>query len=227
MELDELKVRWEEQDRKLDDCIRLNQRVLRESVLGKADTALRRLSRLLWFELAANLVSPLLLGSFIGKHFTEPRFLIPAVALQLGAIVLVIASVRQLAAIAGMDYGAPIVAIQKRLESLRAERIRTVMWTLILSPLAWIPLLIVALQGLFGVDAYATFDRNWLVANVLFGVAVVGVAVWISRSFGDRMSAWPLVQRLLRDVGGQNLAAAQAYVKSLSRFADDSLAEPA
>jgi hypothetical protein len=58
-------------------------------------------------------------------------------------------------------------------------------------------------------------------------VAGVGVAVWISRSFGDRMSAWPLVQRLLRDVGGQNLAAAQAYVKSLSRFADDSLAEPA
>src|SRR5580658_8155425 len=105
MELDELKSRWQEQDKKLDDCLRLNQRVLRESVLGKADTALRRLSRLLWFELAANLVSPLLLGSFIGKHFTEPRFLIPAVALQLGAIVLVIASVRQLAAIAGMDYG--------------------------------------------------------------------------------------------------------------------------
>ena len=51
MKLDEMKVRWQEQDRKLDAAIRMNQHLLRGVVLGKAETALRRLLRLLWFEL--------------------------------------------------------------------------------------------------------------------------------------------------------------------------------
>lgn len=91
MELDELKSRWQEQDKKLDDCLRLNQRLLRESLLGKADTALRRLSRLLWFELVVNVAGAILVGSFLGDHVTEPRFFLPAIALQLGLVAVIIA----------------------------------------------------------------------------------------------------------------------------------------
>jgi hypothetical protein len=42
------------------------------------------------------------------------------------------------------------------------------MVTLVLVPVAWIPLLIVVLKGLFGVDAYAALSSVWLVANVVF-----------------------------------------------------------
>jgi hypothetical protein len=221
MELDELKTCWQEQDRKLDECIRLNHRVLRESMLNRAGTALKRLLRLLWFELLLNVAGAIAVGSFIGDHFQEPRFLVPALAIQLGFIALIIGAGRQLAAIARVDYGAPIVTIQKRLESLRIERIHTVQWTLILSPLAWMPLFIVAMQGLFGVDVYTAFSSAWLVANVVFGLAVIVIAVWVSRSYGDRMGRWPSIQRLLQDIGGQNLAAAMGFVQSLSRFAQD------
>jgi len=221
MELDELKTRWQEQDKKLDECIRLNQRVLRESMLNKAETALKRLSRLLWFELLLNVAGAIAVGSFIGDHFREPRFLVPALTIQLGLIALIIGAGRQLAAIARVDYAAPIVTIQKRLESLRAERIRTMQWTLILSPLVWTPLFIVAMRGLFGVDVYAAFSTAWLVANVVFGVVVIGFAVWVSRTYGDRLGRWPSIQRLLQDMGGQNLAVAREFVQSLSRFAED------
>lgn len=47
-----------------------------------------------------------------------------------------------------------------------------------MAPLAWIPLLIVVLKGLFDVDAYATFSSAWLFANVGFGLLVAVVAVW-------------------------------------------------
>jgi hypothetical protein len=221
MELDELKTRWQVQDKKLDECIRLNQRVLRESILNKAETALKRLSRLLWFELLLNVAGAIAVGSFIGDHLLEPRFLVPALAIQLGFIALIIGAGRQLAAIARVDYAAPIVTIQKRLESLRIERIHTVQWTLILSPLAWMPLFIVAMQGLFGVDVYTAFPSAWLVANVVFGLAVIVIAVWVSRSYGDRLGRWPSIQRLLQYLGGQNLAVARGIVQSLSRYADD------
>jgi hypothetical protein len=32
---------------------------------------------------------------------------------------------------------------------------------------------------------------------------------------------WPLARRLLRDVGGQNLAAAQSFLGSLAQFGDE------
>jgi hypothetical protein len=225
MELDELKARWIEQDRKLDASLRLNQQLLRESVLTKAGTSLKRLSRGLWFELWMNVAGALLVGSFLGDHFDDPRFCLPAASLQIGIIVLIAAAARQLAAISQIDHGAPIVSIQKRLESLRAERIRTTQWTLILAPLAWTPLFIVAMKGLLNVDVYVAFGIPWVVANVIFGLLVIVAAVWISRAFADRFNRSPAVQRLLRELGGQNLAAAQSFVQSLADFAENSRGE--
>ncbi len=168
MELDELKSHWQEQDKKLDDCLRLNQRLLRESLLGKADTALRRLSRLLWFELLVNVAGAILVGSFLGDHVTEPRYLVPAIALQLGLIAVIVAGARQLAMIAGIDYAAPIVEIQRRLEILWLQRIRTTQWMLILSPLAWTPLAIVGFKWLLNVDVYCACGTPFGCWNLVF-----------------------------------------------------------
>ncbi len=74
MELDDLKRQWEDQDRKLDASLRLNARLLHDSVLAKADTATKRLSRLLWLELVMNVAAALLTGSFLANHISEARF---------------------------------------------------------------------------------------------------------------------------------------------------------
>jgi hypothetical protein len=222
MELDELKVRWQEQDRKLDECLRLNQSLLRDSLLGKADTALKRLSRALWLELGLNVAAIGLLGTFLADHWREPRYLVPAILLDAGVVALIVSAARQLAVITRMDYAAPIVAIQRQVERLRSERIRTMQLTLMLSPLAWTPLFVVAMRGLFDVDVYASFGVAWLIANVVFGVAVIVAALWISYSFADRLDRSPSIQRLLRDIGGQNLAKATEFLNSLAQFAEGS-----
>jgi len=221
MELDDLKRSWEEYDRKLDASIRLNTRLLHGSVLGKAETALKRLSRLLLVDLLLSLGAAVWLGSFLWEHAAEARFLVPAVTLHLFVIALVIACIRQIVSISQVDYGAPIVAIQKRLELLQVERIRTTKWTLLLAPLVWTPLFIVTLKGLFGVDVYAAFGAVWLAANVVFGLLVIAVGVWISRRYAGRMERSSLMQRLLRDIAGHNLTAATAFLRSLSQFEDE------
>lgn len=221
MELDDLKGRWEDQDRKLDANLRLNTRLLHESVLNRAETALRPLSRLLWFELLMNVGVAFCTGSFLAQHLSEARFLIPAAGLHLCVIALIIAGVRQLVAIKMLDYGAPVVVIQKRLESLRVERIRATKLTLLGSPLLWTPLLIVALKGLLGVDAYETFGAAFLIANLLFGFLVILLAVWISRRYAARMDRSPIVQRLMRDLAGHSLNTAASFLSSISRFEED------
>jgi len=218
MDLEDLKQRWQEQDRKLDEVLRLNTRLLQQPVLNRAHTALRWLSLGLWIELGLNFLATLWLGSFLAHHLAEPRFLIPAVTLDLAAILLLAAGIRQLAALRAIDYSAPVVAIQRRLESLRAERIRAVQLTLLFAPLLWTPLLIVALRGLLGLDAYAMFPAGWLLGNLLCGLLVIPLAVGISRRYADRMGRSPWVQRLMRTLAGHSLATATGFLDSLAQF---------
>jgi hypothetical protein len=222
MDLDDLKQRWEEQDRRLDASLRLSARLLRESTLGKAARATSRLSWLQLPEILLNLAAVYWLGSFIADHFTQARFAIPAVALDLGAIALLIAQGHQWLALRRIDYSAPVVAIQKEIGRLRLQELRVLKWVMITAPLAWTPLLIVALEGLLGLDAYALFSGAWLAANVATGLAVLLLAVWISRRYADRMERSPLIQRLMRNLSGYNLNAAAGFLGSLERFEEES-----
>jgi hypothetical protein len=216
--LDDMKERWEAQDAKLDTLLRLNTRLLQAPALGKAESAMRRLSILLGIELLLNFFAALCLGSFLWDHAAEPRFLLPAAVLHLGVIALLGAGIHQLVAIGSLDYSAPIVEIQKRMEALRAQRIRATMLTLLAAPLLWTPLLIVGLEGLLGLDAYAILPAGYLLANALFGLAVIPLAIWLARRYADRMERSPLVQRLLRDIAGTNLNAATGFLSRLARF---------
>ena len=94
-------------------------------------------------------------------------------------------------------------------------------WTafsLLASPLLWMPLLVVSLKGLFDVDVYATFDHAWLVANVVVGALFVPVAVWGARRLVGRFDGSPVLERLRREIGGRNIAASQAFLAELTRF---------
>lgn len=221
MDLQEMKDRWMEYDRKMEASLRLNTRILREMNLSRVDSSLKRLSRVIIFELLASLGVVIALGMFIAGHIQEMRFLAPAVALELCALALVVASIRQLAALHGLDYSAPVVAIQKQLEALRIERIRTTQWTLLLSPLLWTPLLIVAIEGLFGVDAYLFLDGLWLAANLLFGLAFIPLMLWAARHFASRWKGSPLLQSLMDDLAGRSLVAATGFLNELSRFEEE------
>lgn len=222
MELEDLKRSWEDQGRKLDASLRLNTNLLRESALSKASTATARLSWLLMAEILLDLLLCVWLGSFNSDHITEPRFLIPGIVLHLFAIGSLILGVHQWLALKRIDYGEPVVAIQKRLGELRVQRVRATKLILLSVLLLWTPLLIVSLKGLLGVDAYAIFSSAWLAANVALGVAVIPLAVWISKRYADRMERSPLIQRLMRDLAGYNLNAATGFVSSLARFEEES-----
>src|SRR5688500_1244626 len=115
MELQDLKDRWNEYDRKLDANLRLNTRVLREFGLNRVDSSLRRLTRLIVFELLMGLLAAVMLGSFIVDHLGEMRFLVPAVALDVFVVYFVGWSIRQWMALRSLDYGESIVTIQRRL----------------------------------------------------------------------------------------------------------------
>jgi Zn-dependent protease with chaperone function len=218
MELQDLKDRWNDYDRKLEANLRLNTQLLRELALNRVGSSLKWLSRKIVFELLIDLVAIFALGTFTANHLGEPRFLVPALALDLFVIGFVAWSIRQWAEIGSLDYGEPIVTIQRKLELLRIDRIRMTKWVLLLSPLLWIPLLVVTLKGLGGLDAYAIFPARWLAANLLLGLAVIPLMLWVSKRYADRMQGSPLVRSLVNALADRSLNDATRFLGSLSSF---------
>ena len=221
MELDDIKQHFEQLDGKLDATLRLNRSVLDQHILDKVDKALRRLGWALGIELALGVVTVLLTGSFVADHAREPRFLVPGLVLHIFVIAQIAMLVRHAVATRQIDFGAPIVEIQRRIETLRVSMIRTTLGTFLLAPLLWPPLLIVALEGFLGIDAYVVLGARYLAANLAVGLAVIAIGLVLSRLFADRLASSSFVTRLMRDLAGTNLAAAQRFLASLSRFETD------
>src|ERR1039457_7558682 len=96
MDLDILKEKWAEQDRKLDISIRLNRQLLMAANMNRLRSPLRRFAFFTGIGAFLGLITLVILGRFIGTHWAEPRFALPAVALHLWVIAMGAASIRQM-----------------------------------------------------------------------------------------------------------------------------------
>jgi hypothetical protein len=221
MELDELKQKWAEHDRKLEVNIRLTRQLLSATKMNRARSALQRLAVFLALESVIALAVIIVLGSFIGDHIAMVRFAIPAAAMDLFEIATLIVLVQQIRLALYIDYSKPVAVIQKQLDSLRLLHIRHFQWTLLLAPLLWTPLLIVALEGFLRVDAYKTLGTAYLLANLLVGLAIIPLAILLSKKFSDRMDRSPKIQWLMKELAGYNLNAASGFLATLSEFEEE------
>jgi hypothetical protein len=219
MDLDILKEKWAEQDRKLDTGIRLNRRLLWAVNMNRLRSPLRRFSLFTAVGVGLGLISLVVLGQFIHAEWGEPRFWLPAAGLYVWVVAYVAASIRQIALALQIDYGKPIALIQKQIETLRLVRLRVVRWALLTGQVVWwVPFLVVMLKGIWDVDAYRVLGVSFLVANVAVGLALIPAAIWLSRKFGDRMDGSPAAQRLMADLAGFNITAASRFLATLAEF---------
>jgi bacteriorhodopsin len=231
MDLEDLKTRLAEQDAKLDQVLRLNATAVRELQLSKTRSSLRWLVPGIVFELFMTVVAVVWLGDFIAGHLREPGFLLPAVLVDVCVIAFMGSCIRQLVVIASLDYSLPVVTVQKELGQLRILRIRTTKWVMMLSFVLWFPVLLVLLEGFLGVDLWrilgAVGDRDgsfvaWVAANVLFGLAVALVMIWVSNRYADRADRSPAVRRLMDDFAGRSLKKDLSSLDSIVRFETES-----
>lgn len=221
MELDELKSVWRETERRLaalEPALRLNQRLATAGTLERTRSKLRFARFVLGYEIVGAVVVVLLVGSYLFDHLGELRFALPAVALHLAAIATLRLAVRQLVLLGQIDFAGPIVQIQRRLAELRVVRARSNRWLLLSAPLLWAFLVVVVPHGLIGMDVYDAFGIGWVLANLAFGVALLGAAIWVAGRFplasrGSRFLRW-----LGEDLTGRSIAKASGALNDIAAF---------
>ena len=218
MELDELREKWAEHDRKLDQSIRLSWQLLRDTYTRRARFALWRLAAMLAAGSLFILAIIVSLGRFTALNWAAPRFAIPAMVLDLMAIAALAALTVQIGLALHIDYNQPVATIQKRLEALRKFRIRYTQAICLTMALTWAPIFIVLMKGVLGLDVYRLFGTEGIVINVACGFVASAIGVWLCRYLGKLMSDSAVGQRFMRDLAGYNLNAASGFLATLAEF---------
>ncbi len=218
MELDDFKTIWKEQAARLDSSMRLNEMLVRQSNARRAESSLARLGRSLTIELVLLFAVVVALGWFAANYVAQPA--IAACAAILGVYALAIANgeIRQLVMLREIDFDEPVLVTVRKLERTRLVRIRTTAWALLFGPIMWVPMGAVLLRVSFGIDAFAVLSPAYIAANVLLGLLVIPLAIWISRRYAGRLRGSRFVQALAREIAGANLREALEYLDTIDRF---------
>jgi hypothetical protein len=156
-----------------------------------------------------------LLGAFLADYWQLPRFAVPAILLDIAAVMLIVSTAGQLRVLSTIDYGHAVVTIQSMLTELAVRRAREVRWQWLLMLPLWTLLAIVVMQGIFGFDIYRVFGVRWIVVNVAVGIALTPLVVWCAQRF-DRQDG--IVKGVADDIAGRRLSDAMRRLDEIGAF---------
>jgi len=218
MQFDDLKEAWAAHGTMLERSVAIDQRLLRKALLRKVRFALA--PYVLWraLEVALGITMLVVVMSVLAARVTEPRYAIVggALAVLTGAITalctyLLVNSLK-------LDYGAPVMEIQRELEHTRLVEYRALKWAVLGGVVAWLPAGLVLFEAMTGVDALARIDLAWLIANVVFGLAFLALGHLLSRRYVERPDLGPRARRLVDALSGRALRSAAGHLAELARF---------
>lgn len=217
MELDEMKQAWQALDRRLAQQHALNLELHRERVLDRMRHGLRPLRWGQWVQFAFGAVFLLIGVSFISSHLGVAHWVICGALVQLLGILMMAFAGRILSLLHGMDYGMPVLDIQRRLAELRRWRtkVEAPVFTTV-GAFIWVPLLLMFFQLSFDPSGGDVWDAApGLVWNLVLSGFVSLVIAWgayaLLRFFGKR--DW-----LERNFVGRSLLQAEAMMDEVRRF---------
>jgi len=184
-DFDDLKIAWKELSRQLERQNVLTLRQLNEGKLARLRFGLRPLVLGQTLQLIVGVVIAVVSAQFWVNHFSTTHLLICGLLLQAYGIMFIAFGLRDLMLIRRIDYGAPIIVIQKQLAQLRAWHIRVAFWYGMTGSVIWLPVMLIVLYEL-GIDLRTDHPQKvwWLVASAVACLAVNYGFVRLAHSSG-------------------------------------------
>jgi len=217
-ELDDLKAVWQSLNLRLERQHTLALHQFKESKLARFRSGLRPLAIGQIIQLICGAILAGLSARFWITHFGTPHLMIYGMLLHAYGFMSIGFAVRDLVLIHQIDYGAPVIAIQKQLAALRQWHLRTGVWFAIAGSFIWVPLMLVIFYWL-GADLWVRKPQvvYWLTLNGFVCVGFIGLSYGLIR-----YARWPgqsKVAKYLRDTSaGRSANRAQAVLKEIARF---------
>ncbi|HEX4333346.1 MAG TPA: hypothetical protein VH040_14485 [Usitatibacter sp.] len=221
--LEELRDEWNDRSRRMDERLRLTAHVLRDDWTQRHRERVRAFRPLGPFAMAVWIATLALLGLFMATHANSPSLFLTALVMDLWVIATGVTGLRQQGALARLDYGRPVVELQAEVENLRIARIRAFNVSFLTGQIVWwIPFAVVLVAELFGVNLYHSAQfRAFAAWNIAFGIAVIPMAMWLARRYGERLAHSSAVRQVADSIAGRDIVAAREYLEKVRRFESD------
>jgi hypothetical protein len=220
MELDELKQTWKEHARKLDRVLRLNLQSLRAAELDKTRSALSRFKAIRVFETVTGIAVLVPLGFYISHRLAVLTLSVPALIFAASVLVPVIGSLRQLILLGQIDYAEPVTVIQRKLEKIKLNYLRSIRWPVLMLPL-YLVYIVLGFNVLFGANILAHGDRTFLWVNLIVSLIFLAPAIWVFRHLSFANIGNPVIRVLVHGAGGRQMIAAMEFLKALQEFENE------
>jgi hypothetical protein len=213
MELDEMKIAWQALDRRLEQQHTLNLQLFRDGRLDKLRRGLRPLAWGQAIQMAIGVLGLLVLAPIWIAHWHDPAVLIAGGVMHAYCVGLIIVGAAVQTQVARIDYGAPVLAIQRQLLRLRRTY---AFWGAVAVGLPWwfltAPLLVVLSRG-------AIMTNAPLAIWAQLAIGAVGLfATWRFHRWSRRPERALLARKLDDANSGGSIRRAQAALDEVARF---------
>ena len=215
MELDDMQLAWQTLDRRLEQQHAMQLSLFRDTKLSKVRSGLRLLRSGQVIQIACGAILMLLFAPFWVEHLDVPHLVVYGVLLHAYGLMFVLFASRSLDLIGRIDYAAPVLEIQKQLESLRAWRLRSEIWFGITGCFIWVPLMLVIFYWL-GADIWVHKPQvvGWLVVSSAVALAaLIGIVAALRHP-----ALAKLKQSLDASTVGRSVRRAQAALDEIAQF---------
>lgn len=213
MELDEFKQAWQLLDQRLQQQHTLNVQFFRDSRLDKLQRGLRPLVWGQALQIILGILGALFFAPIWIAHRQEPAVLIAGLAMHLYCIGMIVVGAVIEAQVARIDYGAPVVAIQRQLLQLR--KTYAVAGACVVGLPWWFltaPLLVVLTRG--GIMLVAP-SVIWI--QLAIGALGLLATLWFYR-WSHHPQRAALARKIDDSTVGGSIRRAQAALEDIARF---------
>lgn len=221
MQLDDWKDAWARHESKLDQSMRINQRLLQELAMQKTRSALAPYpwGRVVEFLLGIGIL--LAVGKVLAAHPGELLYLVVAGSFGLFAIAMTALCAYLVVGVSRLDFGGSVTDLQAAVERRKLAEYRAFKTALLGGIVFWLPGALVVFEALTGVDALGRVDPAWLASNLLFGLLVLIVGQTLSKRYVERSDLSPWARRFVDQLSGRSLRRASAHLAELASFGRD------
>lgn len=219
MELDDLKATWQNLNDTMARQYVLNVAFLKDQKLDKVRHGLRPMVWGQAIQIVLGALLALTSANFWVNHRQVPHLLVSGLVMHAYGLAMILFGVRMQVLIARIDFGAPVLEIQRRMARLRHFYSRSGFWWI---GLPWWVLWMVGLElffmGCFGADLYVNLPSFVVTLNL-----TIGALGWILTLVFD---AWALRHpsfgpKFLRALEGTSLTRANNALEEITRFEND------
>ena len=185
MEFEELSNIWNKSDLELEESVEFNKELVKRVGVNKIKSGLYEIKWEAIIEIVVGIFFFKFLGGFIFEHFTEIKFLIPALFLFNLTLFGVLTEGFRLYLYYSISPNDPVLKVQQKLARLRYMEFVEIYSLLVIIPLFSAPFFIVIAKAFLHISLYE-FNLSWLISYTAGSVVIALILVIVLRLFPNK-----------------------------------------